>query len=291
MKVLIIGGNRFFGKHLATELLREGDSVTLLNRGNLDDGLVGKVVRLKADRKDLLSMKKALSGKTWDLVFDQVCYDAQEAREAVSLFRGHVGKYIFTSSMSVYKEGANLVESDFESIKTAMHGTLTTDDYAQAKREAESVISYEMPEISACVRMGMVTGEDDHTGRLLWHMNHVKEGKAIFFPNKKASLSFIHSEQAGKALCWIGKSNHVGPINCASPGGLTLNDLIKMIEIGVKAKASLTMNGDKSPYGIDQDWIMNTDKLKDLGIQLEAASDWMPKLIKSIVTPKGTWLN
>lgn len=49
-RVLVIGGNRYFGKRLVSHLLERGDDVTLLNRGNLDDGFGDRVRRIKMDR-------------------------------------------------------------------------------------------------------------------------------------------------------------------------------------------------------------------------------------------------
>ena len=82
MKILILGGNRFFGRHLADSLLGAKNEVTLLNRGTHPDGFEDKVERLQADRKSKGQLLSAVQGRTWDLVFDQICYTATEAREA-----------------------------------------------------------------------------------------------------------------------------------------------------------------------------------------------------------------
>lgn len=282
MKVLIIGGNRFFGRHLATECLREADQVTLLNRGNLADNLIGKVQRLKVDRNDVEAMTEALKGKTWDIVFDQICYDARTAREAVKLFRGKVGRYVYTSSISVYGDGEELKEGNLDARDVVSADTLSTVDYGKAKLEAESVFAQELSKIAVSVRLGMVAGEDDYTGRLKWHIDHIRNGTAMKFPNKLAKLSFIHSEQAGKCLNWIGKSSATGAVNCAAPGGVVLGDFIKMVELGVKRKAIITSTGDESPYGIEKDLWVDTGRLEHMGIILDPVQVWMPKVVEKI---------
>ncbi|MBK9322335.1 MAG: NAD-dependent epimerase/dehydratase family protein [Bdellovibrionaceae bacterium] len=57
MKVLVIGGNRFFGRHLVEQLLEDGADVTILNRRNLNDRFGYQVQRLKADRQNHSSLK------------------------------------------------------------------------------------------------------------------------------------------------------------------------------------------------------------------------------------------
>lgn len=78
--ILVIGGNRFFGKRLIGKLIANGDQVTVLNRGNLDDGFGNKVERIVCDRDDVQKLKSSVQNKNWDIVYDQVCFDAQYMR-------------------------------------------------------------------------------------------------------------------------------------------------------------------------------------------------------------------
>jgi nucleoside-diphosphate-sugar epimerase len=82
MKALIVGGNRFFGKKLAQQLVEAGHEVTLLNRGNIDDGLVSQVSRLKCDRQDRAGLRTAKGNSEWDVIIDQVCFSAKDAKGA-----------------------------------------------------------------------------------------------------------------------------------------------------------------------------------------------------------------
>lgn len=80
MKILIIGGNRFFGKRLSKNLINKGHDVTLLNRGNFDDGLGGEVKRIKCDRNEDVELEEQLKNLSFDVVYDQVCYDFYQAK-------------------------------------------------------------------------------------------------------------------------------------------------------------------------------------------------------------------
>ena len=46
MKVLVIGGTRFFGIHMVNELLSKGHEVTIATRGNAMDGYGSRVSRI-----------------------------------------------------------------------------------------------------------------------------------------------------------------------------------------------------------------------------------------------------
>lgn len=79
-KVLVLGGTRFFGKRLVELLLRSQDNeVTLLTRGRTADAFGDRVARLTADRTDEAALERALSDTSWDIVYDNICYSAEEA--------------------------------------------------------------------------------------------------------------------------------------------------------------------------------------------------------------------
>src|SRR4051794_3975159 len=72
VRVLILGGTKFLGRHLAEHALQAGHEVTLFNRGRTGTGLFPGVPRLIGDRTadgdpDGLT---ALGAGAWDMVFD-----------------------------------------------------------------------------------------------------------------------------------------------------------------------------------------------------------------------------
>ena len=97
-RALVLGGNRFFGRHLTLALLADGYEVTLLNRGRIDDHLGESVNRMKVDRSNEADLTRALHGTSWDIVFDQICFTASEARAICNLLVGKTERVVFTSS-------------------------------------------------------------------------------------------------------------------------------------------------------------------------------------------------
>src|SRR6185437_5900703 len=134
MRTLVIGGNRYFGKLLVEELIARGFDVTLLNRGNLNDGFGDEVKRIKCDRANSTQLESAVVKLKWDIIFDQACYDFEQATSAVNIFRNKTRKYVFTSSQSVYDLGSNLNETAFNPKKYKFSEKKTMQqDYAEAK--------------------------------------------------------------------------------------------------------------------------------------------------------------
>src|SRR5919206_582743 len=82
MKLLIIGGTVFLGRHLAEAALARGHAVTLFNRGRHNPDLFPEVEKLRGDRTSDLS---ALQGRSWDAVIDTCGYVPREVRASVDL--------------------------------------------------------------------------------------------------------------------------------------------------------------------------------------------------------------
>lgn len=105
---LVLGGTAFIGRQLVHQLLADGQAVAVLNRGATL--APAGVEQLIADRKDPESMRKVLSGRDWDVVYDvsasvQVA-SAASIGELVELLDGHCGLFEFVSSIAAYRFGS-----------------------------------------------------------------------------------------------------------------------------------------------------------------------------------------
>ena len=103
MHVLIIGGTLFVGRHIGEELLEQGHTVTLLNRGVTPDPFPAEVGRLRADRTEPEQVRAALEGREFDAIVDCIAYHPAELEQVIELFSGRIGRYVFISSTSVYR--------------------------------------------------------------------------------------------------------------------------------------------------------------------------------------------
>jgi nucleoside-diphosphate-sugar epimerase len=281
-KVLVIGGNRFFGKRLVHKLIENGDDVTVLNRGKLADDFGSMVRHIICDRTDSIELKNLLQHKDWDIVYDQVCFDAIEAKAACKIFLNKCQKYIFTSSMSVYGLGSCLQECDFNPYAYNPQIEVTRDqDYGEAKRQAEKEFFSQEKMPVVAVRFPIVMGPDDYTERLKFYVSEICKGHEIYFPNTAAKMSFIHAADAADGLFLLGQNNFSGPINMASFAPILIADLISEIEKVVGKNAIMTSQEKKSPYGVPSDWVMNCDLSQKLEFRPQEISQWLSSVIKA----------
>lgn len=289
MKILILGGTRFFGKRLVDQLIQDGHEVTILTRGNATDTFGDCIKRLRADRTDAVALKKALNDSSFDMVYDNICYTPQDAMTAVQLFDGRVGKYIVTSTLSVYPFGGEAKkESDFDSQGYPIPDVFPPKgDYAEGKRLVEAVFFQKASFPVVAPRFPIVLGNDDYTRRLHFHVEHVQQGLPIGVPNLDARMSFIRSDEAASLLAWLGKIDLVGPVNASSNGDLSIGQIITLIEQAIGKRAVVTNltvdNQHMSPFGIPETWVMDTTKAQTNGFTFLQLQDWLPRLIEEIV--------
>lgn len=116
MRVLVIGGTRFIGRHLVPRLLEAGHQVSLFNRGqHQNPGELADVQVIVGDRQQPGELQAKLREHQFDAAIDMVAYNAADVRTSVSALQGRVGHFLLISTRSVYKEAvvpAPIRESD-----------------------------------------------------------------------------------------------------------------------------------------------------------------------------------
>ncbi|MFS0838871.1 NAD-dependent epimerase/dehydratase family protein [Paenibacillus sp. 1P03SA] len=285
--VLILGGTRFFGKKLTANLLRSGTDVTILTRGNASDSFGPAVKRLHADRTDAAALRQAVGSVDYDVVYDNICYTPQDAEAAVRLFDGRAGRYIVTSSKSVYPYGGpRKTENDFDPYGYPLPSEYPDKpDYAEGKRLVEAVLFRNAAFPAAAVRFPIVLGPDDYTRRLHFHIGHIKQGLPLGIPNPDALLTFIDSDEAASFLGWLGTSKLEGPVNACSKGETTPGKIVSLIEEALNKQAHVTDKTDEdhmSPFGVPESWYMDTSKAEAAGYTFRRLDDWLPDLIRNL---------
>ncbi len=289
-KVLVLGGTRYFGKRLVNLLLQEGThEVTVATRGLTEAEFTGPVNRLVLDRSDESSLAKAAEAGPWDVVYDNICYSPNEAMAAVRAFDGRVGRYVLTSTLSVYGFGKSpLSEEDFNPYEYKWGaGDRSELEYGEAKRQAEAVFFQKAGFPVAAMRIPIVLGPDDYTRRLHFHVERVMNGTPIGLPDVEAAMSFISSAETAAFLLWLGSSDLTGPVNASSDGELTISRMLDLIEQETGKEARVLSENEvsqenESPFGISSSWVLDISKAKAAGYHFGHVMDWMPDLIKEI---------
>jgi 2'-hydroxyisoflavone reductase len=187
MRILILGGTVFLGRHVVEAALGRGHDVTLFNRGRTNTDLFPEAEKLRGDRDGDLG---ALSGRSFDAVVDTSGYVPRIVRETLDAL-GEVGHYTFVSSISVY---ADLSQSPTESSPV---GTLDRetekvegDTYGPLKALCEDAVRERFP-AAFVVRPGLISGPWDPTGRFTYWPVRVAEGGQVLAPEPRTASAQI----------------------------------------------------------------------------------------------------
>ena len=280
MKVLVIGGTRFFGIHMVNELLAKGHDVTTATRGIASDGYGDKVKRITIERTNEMSMKNALSGRHYDVVIDKIAYCSNDIKYVLDVV--DCDKYIHMSSTSVYEpKHINTTECDFDGVsKELVWCDRKAFPYEEIKRQAECALWQEYSDRNwIAVRYPFAIGKDDYTKRLWYYVEHTMKSIPMNIDNLDCQMGYIRSDEAGKFMAFLVDKDVRGAINGSSEGTISIREIIEYIEKKTGAKAIIDKTGEVAPYNGEPEYSINTEKAKSLGFRFSKLQDWIYELL------------
>ena len=182
MRILVIGGTQFVGRHAVESLLAAGDEVTLFHRGRTNPGLFPDAEHRMGDRDRDLS---ALDEGEWDATVDPSAYVPRQVRTLAAALGGRGGRYVHVSSISAYAgadrpwltEDVPLATLDDPTIET-----VTGETYGPLKAACELAAHQYFGEDLSIVRPTYVAGPYDHTGRFTWWVERIARGGRVLAP-------------------------------------------------------------------------------------------------------------
>jgi nucleoside-diphosphate-sugar epimerase len=215
MRLLVLGGTRFVGRAVITEGLDRGWDVTALHRGVT--GATPDGVRfLQADRTDRDALTAALAHDAWDLVVDTWSGAPAVAGLSARVLAGHVQRFGYVSSASVYVWGSHVDESS-----PVVDGDPTAEDgdYAAIKRGAELAVSEVFPD-AVLARAGLILGPHEDIGRLRWWLSRISRGGDVVAPGQPdRPLQYVDARDLASWLLDALVAGHGGPVDVISPSG------------------------------------------------------------------------
>jgi 2'-hydroxyisoflavone reductase len=229
MKLLIIGGTIFLGRHLVDAARERGHEVTLFNRGQHNPDLFPDVEKLRGDRDGGLA---ALRGRRWDAVIDTCGSVPRVVQASAELLSDAVGHYTFISTMSVYADLAAPESDEHSPVGTIADETVedpTGPNYGPLKALCEQAVEAAMPGRALIIRPGLIVGPYDPSNRFTYWPHRVAQGGEVLAPGTpEQPLQFIVDVR--DLAAWIirmAEAGTTGVFNAKGPDySLTMGDLL-----------------------------------------------------------------
>jgi len=221
MRILVLGGTKFIGRHIVEALLTAGHSVSILNRGKSHDDLPVTVERLCGDRDEGIGGLVALKGRTWDACVDVSGYTPRQVRPSAEGLRSSVGRYLFVSAVSVYGDPEHgPVDEAHPRMPPACEDVTEIDaeTYGPLKVTCEDIVQEVYGDDFTLLRPQVVAGPHDPTNRFNhWVQRTVLTGEMLAPGDGSDHLQVIDVRDLAQFTCKTIEGSLGGSFNLAGP--------------------------------------------------------------------------
>lgn len=219
MKILVLGGTQFVGRHIAEELVAAGHTVNVFNRGRTMDELPVAVERLHGDRDEGAAGLAALAGRTWDACVDVSGFTPRQVRASGTQLRECVGHYVFISAVSVYGDPAcGPVDETHPRLPPAEEDVseITSETYGRLKVTCENIVGELYGDRCACLRPQIVAGPYDPFDRFSYWVRRAGQGGEMLAPGDGSDfVQTIDARDAARFVQTVCEQALAGSYNLA----------------------------------------------------------------------------
>jgi 2'-hydroxyisoflavone reductase len=250
MKILAVGGTRFFGRAFVEEAARRGHEVSVFHRGESEPEDLPDVEHLHGDRKDGLEL---LAGRTWDAVLDTCAFVPRDVRELAEAIGDRVAHYTLVSSLSVHPD--DLPVGATEDTPTHQPPFPETDEdtdelYGPQKVACEIEAASVFAERFLVIRPGYNVAPHDPTDRYTyWVRRAAAGGEMLASGPPGASIQGIDARDLGTFVLdriEASDTDTYGVVGPAEPATMA----------GVLEAARSAGGADTEFVWADQDWVL-----------------------------------
>jgi nucleoside-diphosphate-sugar epimerase len=295
MRVLVIGGSGFIGRHVVGALARAGHSVAVLHRGQTGGDPPPGVEHILRGRDDLAGIGR------FDGVIDMILSSAGQARALVAALRGVAPRVVAVSSMDVYRAFSVLHGTEpgppdpvplteTSALRTAapysretlalLRQTFAWLDDEYDKVPVERALMDAGDPAATVLRLPMVYGPGDPLHRLHPILKRIEDGRRAILIDAAAAKwrgprGYVENVAAAIALAAVSERAAGCTYNVAETHALTELAWTESVARSagwdgriVVTPAEVTPPHLRLPYNLDQHWSADTTRLRsELGYQ------------------------
>lgn len=221
VRVLVLGGTLFLGRHIVEAALARGHEVILFNRGRRNPHLFPKIEKLHGDRDGDLS---ALRDRRFDAVIDPSGYRPEQVLAVADVLGDTIAHYTFISSISAYREFPP--HRSFDEDAPLAEGE---DGYGALKARCEEALEGRLPGRVARVRPGLIVGPHDPTDRFTYWPRRVARGGKVLAPGRaERPIQVVDVRDLAEWCVRLAEQCRAGVFNAVGPAAtLTMGRLLE----------------------------------------------------------------
>ena len=229
MDVLLIGGTRFLGIHIANAFLERGHAVTLFNSGAHASQAPPGVSQVHGRRETGLGR---LDGRSFDAVIDTCGYLPGQVETTCRYFAGRTKHYTFVSSISALDMSGGEVTEATPLLRMpdgASRSEMLAQTYGPLKALCEAVVASTFRNRGLIVRPGLIAGPHDPTDRFTYWPMRVARGGTILAPvTPHLNVQFIDARDLAAWIVLQCENRNAGAYNVTGrPRTVTMGDVIE----------------------------------------------------------------
>ncbi len=212
MKILVLGGTQFLGRHIVDALARDGHHVVRFHRGQTTCPAPATVTDRFGDRNEDLS---AVAGDEWDAIVDVAAYEPHQAELATAL---QTKQYAFISTCSVYADLSTPgIREDAPVIDQMIDDADVSLRYGANKAACERIVR-DRHASALILRPGLIVGPYDPTDRFTYWCERALRGGAFLAPEPKdQAVQFVDARDVADFVARALAHEIAGTLNIVGP--------------------------------------------------------------------------
>ncbi len=260
MRLLVIGGTSFVGRHAVESAVEQGHDVTVFHRGRTNaDLLSGRIDHRIGDRTigDYSSLD---TSESWDAVLDVCAYFPRAVHQLADVVGTRVGHCVHVSSISAYDEKAITPDEDSPlAVDLADPGveTVTDEAYGPLKAMCErAALERFGGERTAIVRPTYVCGPLDTSDRFTYWARRVALGGDVAVLDTETPMQIVDGRDLGAFMVGLAAGRIAGAFDGVGPYAAVADFL-----------------GEITPAGVDVSFVpLSEETLESAAVQLPMVS-------------------
>ncbi len=254
MKILVIGGTQFVGRHFVNAALRRDHDVTLFHRGQTNPRLFDQAREIFGDRRRDLDQLD----DHWDIAVDTCGYVPKDVDRSARHLRERVDVYLFVSTISVYRDLSTPGTDENDYLKTLEDPDIqevNASTYGPLKTECEAVVTGVYDHRSLIVRPGVICGPHDPTDRFSYWVDRVADGGEVLAPGSPtADIQLIDVRDLAQWLVDSIEARRLGIYNATGPTR-SFQSMLEACRHAAGSDVSLTWVPDSLLHRVELDSI------------------------------------